>query len=111
MRRLKKAIIASMSELGKALIEAMESPDDWTVGPHYATHDPSSTKWWIANSGFFFGPYQMGDEAKLGLVERHILYWMMRRMVIAPKARKKRREIAEMLTSRLSINQDRPQDT
>jgi len=63
-----------MSELGKALLDAMEQPEDWQRdGPCTVQHTPSGVRLWTGNGPLFFDIYD--GPGQLGLLERWRLYF------------------------------------
>lgn len=72
-----------MTAAGKALSQALESPDDWMArGKRCIKHAPSGPSFWIANGSFFFDGYD-GDDTPpcIGLIERHWLHFKARKII------------------------------
>lgn len=63
-----------ISEFGKSLIYSFKhNPEDWEFDHYYATHTPTSMRFWIANGAWFFDGNGKLD-GTIGIFERHIIY-------------------------------------
>lgn len=78
-----------MSELGKALRDALKRPEDWLRDGLYTLHHtPSGVCLWIGNGPLFFDIYN--GAGRIGLLERWRLYFQAQRVLSRQTAAKLR---------------------
>lgn len=71
-----------LSDVGKVIWEALDTPDDWDFvrSEFTITHKETGICFWVSNGGFFFDGHEnvirqpTPPVPEIGLIERHFLY-------------------------------------